>query len=121
MTEALSEVCPHKAQPAELAMSDKRKLRWYQLSLSTVLATTTAIAIGFGIRSNENVACFVIYLAGSLAIFVACEWSMEWWRGREEAWQLRRELPAGPPAGGTRCALRAALPPWLGSAQQSTR
>jgi len=76
-----------EVRPAELAMTDKRKLRWHQLSLSTVLAATTAIAIGFGMRSNANVAWFVIDLAASLAVFVACEWSMEWWRGREEAWQ----------------------------------
>src|SRR5436190_13084202 len=87
MTEALSEVCPHKAQPAELAMSDKRKLRWYQLSLSTVLAVITAVAIGLGMHSSANVASFVIDLAASVVVFVACEWSMEKWRIREEAWQ----------------------------------
>jgi hypothetical protein len=73
--------------PAEPAMTAKPKLRWYQLSLSTVLAATTAIAIEFGMRSNENVALFVTELAASIAVFVVCEGWMEWRRLREESWQ----------------------------------
>jgi len=68
-------------------MTAKPKLRWYQLSLSTVLAVTTAIAIEFGMRSNENVALFVTEFAVSVAVFIVCEGWMEWSRLRAEAWQ----------------------------------
>src|SRR5258706_13041901 len=51
---------PHEVQPAEPAVSDKPKRRWYQFSVSSLLlvVTLSAITTGFGFCLKHRPFCF---------------------------------------------------------------
>ena len=71
-------------------MTDKKRLRWHQLSLRTIMAATTAAAIGLGIRCDYGNIIFVWFVVDFLvlvALFSLFDWWMEIQKLREEARQ----------------------------------
>src|SRR5436190_10979545 len=49
--------CPHEMQPAESAVNDKPKRRWYQFSLLTMLVVLTLTSVPLGYIAWEREEC----------------------------------------------------------------